>query len=66
MTVNGQIKVAGTSFNLNNSGTFSGGKLEVTGSSSTGSITNTGAMTLTDDLKFAGSSFTFYNNSTTA
>lgn len=50
---------------INNQGTFSGGKLEITGSSSTGSVTNTGAMTLNDDLNFAGSTFTFYNNSPT-
>ena len=50
---------------IDNKGTFSGGKLEITGSSSTGSITNTGAMTLTDDLNFAGTKFTFYNNSQT-
>ena len=50
---------------INNQGTFSGGGLNISGSSSAGSITNTGAMTLTDDLSFAGSSFTFYNNSAT-
>ncbi|HRG03300.1 MAG TPA: T9SS type A sorting domain-containing protein [Paludibacteraceae bacterium] len=51
---------------INNQGTFSGGKLAVTGNTSTGTITNTGAMTLTDDLNFAGTTFTFYNNSQTA
>jgi hypothetical protein len=50
---------------INNAGTFSGGKLEITGNNSTGSISNTGSMTLSQDLNFAGTNFSFYNNSTT-
>jgi len=53
-------------FYLNNSGTFSGGKLEITGNTADGSVTNTGSMTISDDLTFAGNSFNFFNNSSTA
>ncbi len=57
---------SGSIINIVNAGTFKIGKLELTGATATGSINNTSSMTITDDLNFAGKTFNFKNNSSTA
>ena len=55
----------GSEVKIDNAGTFNIGKLEMTGTTATGSINNTGSMTITDDFNFAGNTFSLNNNSTT-
>ena len=55
----------GSEVKIDNAGTFNIGKLEMIGTTATGSINNTGRMTIGDDFNFAGNTFSL-NNSTFA